>query len=404
LAVESTINALLGQGLSSNVIAPVQKILTDNITTGGSYAKFQEQLQNHILQNETGEGNLQRYTKQITTDAINQYNAQYGETVAQDLQFSWGRYMGSNLTTSREFCVLLTDKQWVHKSELPEIIKGHIDGTDCKLSKTTGLPLGMIPDTDADNFKVRRGGYNCGHQFFWVPDSAVPKNVKDKFENNGSALKTNFFKDKKSEIVKKFSSEKEAKIVERSGLNYDSIVSLTGGIPKNNITNIKHDLLVSSGGIHSEITTDQYTIDRRINVKDKSIYNALMTVFNNNERGTGLNLFLNQVVEARKLGFKRLEVTAAGHYTVKDEWNGYITWAKLGYIMGKSDMYRFKELMKSNGRKEKSVFELVSSKEGLDFWEKKGYSWYGEFDLSNNSHSMKNLKKYLKDRNINYEL
>ncbi|MBS1760647.1 MAG: hypothetical protein JST23_11050 [Bacteroidetes bacterium] len=198
MAVESTINALVGQGLSSNVIAPVQKILTDNITTGGSYAKFQEQLQNHILQNETGEGNLQRYTKQITTDAINQYNAQYGETVAQDLQFSWGRYIGSNLTTSREFCVLLTDKQWVHKSELPEIIKGHIDGTDCKLSKTTGLPLGMIPDTDADNFKVRRGGYNCGHQFFWVPDSAVPADVKDKFESKNKApnkISTNTFVD-----------------------------------------------------------------------------------------------------------------------------------------------------------------------------------------------------------------
>lgn len=185
LAVESTINDLVGQGLSSNIIAPIQKILQQNITTGGSYAKFQEQLQNHILQNETGEGSLQRYTKQITTDAINQYNAQYGETVAQDLQFNWGRYVGSNITTTREFCTLLTDKQWVHKSELPEIIKGHIDGTDCKLSKTTGLPLGMIPDTNADNFKVRRGGYNCGHQFFWVPDSAVPADVKMRFENKG---------------------------------------------------------------------------------------------------------------------------------------------------------------------------------------------------------------------------
>lgn len=182
LAVESTINDLVGQGLSSNIIAPIQKILLQNITTGGSYANFQEVLRNHILTNETGEGNLQRYTKQITTDAINQYNAQYNETVAQDLQFNWGRYVGSNITTTREFCTLLTEKQWVHKSELPEIIKGHIDGTDCKLSKTTGLPLGMIPDTNADNFKVRRGGYNCGHQFFWVPDSSVPQKILNQFK------------------------------------------------------------------------------------------------------------------------------------------------------------------------------------------------------------------------------
>lgn len=181
LTVEATINDLVGQGLSSNIIAPIQKILQQNITTGGSYAEFQEVLRNHILTNDTGEGTLQRYTKQITTDAINQYNAQYGEIVAQDLQFNWGRYIGSNITTTRQFCTLLVEKEWVHKSELPAIIKGEIDGEQCKLSKTTGLPLGMIPDTNADNFKVRRGGYNCGHQFFWVPDSSVPKELLSKF-------------------------------------------------------------------------------------------------------------------------------------------------------------------------------------------------------------------------------
>jgi hypothetical protein len=185
LAVESTINDLIGQGLSSNIIDPIKSILQQNITTGGDYVKLQEQLQNHILSNDSGDGNLQRYTKQITTDAIHQYNAQYGETVAQDLQFSWGRYIGSSLTTSREFCIYLQKKQWVHKSELPKIIDGNIDGHECKLSKTTGLPVGMIPDTNADNFKVRRGGYNCGHQFFWVPDSSVPADVKARFESGG---------------------------------------------------------------------------------------------------------------------------------------------------------------------------------------------------------------------------
>lgn len=174
LAVESTINELVGQGMKANVIDPVQKILNQNITTGGNYVKFQDEIRNHILSNDTGDGSMVRYTKQITTDAIHQYNAQYHETIAQDLQFNWGRYIGSNLTTSREFCVQLTKKQWVHKSELPEIIKGKIDDYECKLSKTTKLPLGMIPGTGADNFKIRRGGYHCGHQFFWVPDSSVP--------------------------------------------------------------------------------------------------------------------------------------------------------------------------------------------------------------------------------------
>ena len=186
LAIEQTVNDLMGQGLVSNVINPIKSILTQNITTGGNYAQFQDQLQNYLLNNNTGEGSLVKYTKQITTDAINQYNAQYAETIAQDLQFSWGRYVGSNINTSREFCIYLTRKQWVHKTELPTIIEGDIDGHQCKLSKSTGLPIGMIPDTNASNFKIRRGGYNCGHQFFWIPDSAVPAVIKAAIGNNNS--------------------------------------------------------------------------------------------------------------------------------------------------------------------------------------------------------------------------
>lgn len=176
--IDTTLNGLLGQGLGVNIVDRIGGILKDSVTTGGSYASLTEQLREHIIKTET-EGSLERYTKTITTDAINQYSAQYHETIAQDLQFNWGRYVGSNITTTREFCDRLTAKEWVHRSELPAIVKGEIDGQTCKLSKSTGLPLGMIPGTDAANFKIRRGGYNCGHQFFWVPDSAVPENVKN---------------------------------------------------------------------------------------------------------------------------------------------------------------------------------------------------------------------------------
>lgn len=181
LAVEKTITDLVGQGMSENITGAVRNILNTNITTGGSYASLQDQLREHLLNTDSGEGSLVRYTSQITTDSINQFHAQYHAAIAQDLQFNWGRYVGSLITTSREFCVLLVAKQWVHKSELPTIILGHIDGHDCKLSKTTGLPYGMIPGTNATNFEINRGGYQCGHQFFWVPDAVVPVEFRSKF-------------------------------------------------------------------------------------------------------------------------------------------------------------------------------------------------------------------------------
>lgn len=186
LAIETTVNDLVGQGMSASVVDPIVNIITQNTTTGGSYSDFNLQLQNEILNNETGDGSLVRYTKQITTDAVNQFAAQYSDAIAQDLQFDWMQYVGSLITTSREFCILLTEKRWIHRSELPGIIAGEIDGHQCKLSKKTKLPLGMIPDTNATNFNIRRGGYLCGHQAFWVPDSAVPPDLLAKFPRTGT--------------------------------------------------------------------------------------------------------------------------------------------------------------------------------------------------------------------------
>lgn len=178
MAVDATVNDLLGQGLQSNIVDAVTDIIKQNATSGGSYASLSDQLSKAIKGTQQTDGMLESYTKTITTDAINQYSAQYHEAIAADLSLNWGRYVGSNITTTREFCLYLTQKGWVHKSELPTIVHGDIDGHQCKLSKSTGLPLGMIPGTNADNFKIRRGGYNCGHQFFWVPNAAVPEDVK----------------------------------------------------------------------------------------------------------------------------------------------------------------------------------------------------------------------------------
>jgi hypothetical protein len=287
LAIESTINDLIGQGLNSNVIAPIQKILQQNITTGGSYANFQDVLRNHILTNETGEGNLQRYTKQITTDAINQYNAQYGETIAQDLQFNWGRYVGSNITTTREFCTYLTAKQWVHKSELSEIIKGNIDGHECKLSKTTNLPIGLMADTNIDNFKVRRGGYNCGHQFFWVPDSAAPKDVLKKFENKIKTIVSNADiknLEKHPAFTPAFNEfDSELKLLKTTGSTKG--ISDLSGIEKYNLSEDEAKLIFAyTTSAHNEINKELYSTNPSTPIKKfESLLNQVLQKMPNYE-------------------------------------------------------------------------------------------------------------------------
>lgn len=183
IAIESTINDLIGQGITEAITGRLTKILQQNISTGGSYSDFHEELRSFIVGKETGV--LERYTKTIVTDAINQYNAQYHDAIAQDLNLNWGRYVGSNVEATREFCERLTAKDFVHRSELPKIIAGEINGVKLKLNKRTGLPNGMIEGTNEYNFHIRRGGHNCGHQFYYIPDAAVPKHIRDKFEKSG---------------------------------------------------------------------------------------------------------------------------------------------------------------------------------------------------------------------------
>lgn len=181
IAMQKAANNLIGQGLAVNVAGRVQQLLQDWITSGGSYATLAERIGEDVITSDTKQGILSRYVKTVATDAVNQYNAQVQETVAQDLNLNWARYIGGIIETSREFCKHLANKDYIHKSELPTIVTGLIDGHQVQLSKYTGLPKGMIEGTDPDNFKIRRGGYNCGHQLYWVPDAVVPKALRDKF-------------------------------------------------------------------------------------------------------------------------------------------------------------------------------------------------------------------------------
>jgi hypothetical protein len=49
----------------------------------------------------------------------------------------------------------------------------------------------MKEDTNADNFIVHRGGWNCGHELIPVSDLSVPKEVRDKIANKNILEKVN---------------------------------------------------------------------------------------------------------------------------------------------------------------------------------------------------------------------
>jgi hypothetical protein len=187
LAIEGVVDAMGLDAVGVNVISPVRDILVKNVTTGGSKAEFLDEVREYLLDTERGDGKLVKYTKQIVTDSLNQYSANYTQIVSDDLGLEWFKYVGSNKETTRPFCKALTDAKqtcmpFIHRSQLPEIVEGQICGEQVPIYDKTGLPHGMIPGTNAVNFPINRGGYNCNHQLVPVSAALVPKALRDEFK------------------------------------------------------------------------------------------------------------------------------------------------------------------------------------------------------------------------------
>ena len=186
--IDHTLENLIGSGYKQAVVSNLYNTLLTSVTTGGSYADLTEQLRNQLITTEESPGMLSKYSKTFVTDTLGQFAGQGNSMIADALNSEWFQYVGSNLTTTREFCEHLTKKRYVHKSEIPTLLKGIIDGHECKINEATGLPRGMKEETTPENFIVLRGGWNCGHELIPVSEVTVPKNIRDKFNSEPSEI------------------------------------------------------------------------------------------------------------------------------------------------------------------------------------------------------------------------
>lgn len=182
-SIDITVDQLQDTGVTSALSTEIKDFLKASITTGGSYSDLTDQLKTTILGNEKIPGGLTRYARTYATDSINQFNATYTKQVSQDFKPKWFRYTGSNMTTSREFCKVLKDKDggYFHINEVPGFLQGQIGTTQVEIYDKYNLPKGMNEATNIDNFFVLRGGYNCGHQIFPVSEASVPEELRSRF-------------------------------------------------------------------------------------------------------------------------------------------------------------------------------------------------------------------------------
>lgn len=182
-AIDNTIESLTGKGYTANIVNRLREVIQISITSGGSYKDLLSNLKDLLVGDEEKQSIIKKQLQTPVVDALSIFSAEHTKLITQDLNYEWFMYVGSNKTTTREFCEHLTNKKYVHISEIPEIVQGEIDGHQCKLGKNN-LPLGMFEDTNAQNFQINRGGYNCGHQLYPISKEQVPPDLRMKFDKD----------------------------------------------------------------------------------------------------------------------------------------------------------------------------------------------------------------------------
>ncbi len=175
-------------------------------------------------------------------------------------------------------------------------------------------------------------------------------------------------------------------------LSRTNTLNISGGVPHLFMDDLIHKVSYEDQNESFIAITDSnmHKIERQIYPEDNFIDNVLMKVFKQG-KGIGTKAFINQVIEARYLGYKFLQVSAFK----SDGWNGFYTWARLGYSMLSSSQSRFDKLMLVNNRSEQNIVELMKTEEGRAFWKKNGFTWAGKFDLADRSENMNALYSYL---------
>jgi hypothetical protein len=180
------------------------------------------------------------------------------------------------------------------------------------------------------------------------------------------------------------------------------LLSLCGGIPSPAVTHFRAE-------IHSpfhdafavRIESDQYEASRNMDFSIGRLDNLFLYV-NDPGQGLGTNLFLNQFQAARERGFRKIHLTATAPSEDEPNWTGYYFWACLGFQ--NREIEEFQVWAHKMKRTETTLSALVQTEEGRDFWKIHGYTWIGDFFLSEGHDCINHLKAHLNRKKIDFPI
>lgn len=201
--------------------------------------------------------------------------------------------------------------------------------------------------------------------------------------------------------------------VSETGMDWYDLLSLTGIFGVH--TKLLHDQLINEGKMKQfnvRKDGDKIVVEYRtpeikflrveIYLKSKKLKVDYFRV-QNKENHVGFPRLIAQVEAARKFEYDEIELLAYVNPDHPDDWDGYYVWGKYGFLMfDQSEIEFFNDEMKKKGLddKIKDIADLVSTPEGTEMWKEYKRSWWGKFNLKDNSRSMEVFSKYRVKRGL----
>ena len=160
-ALEILLTEMINRGFGVSTLDAIKTHI--NKTSYNDFAIIIAKSLNIDYNNIHNDDRLYKYITDLSSDITTQFNAIQSTLFASDLELNWFVYSGSNLITTRAFCLAMTEKQYFHQCEISKLLEGdfpEFEKHDGELDDETELPVGMYANTDENNFNTLKKEVN----------------------------------------------------------------------------------------------------------------------------------------------------------------------------------------------------------------------------------------------------
>lgn len=152
------------------------------------------------------------------------------------------------------------------------------------------------------------------------------------------------------------------------------------------------EIHVTQSRIYVGIKHPKYEASRIIGAA--GVYNSSFEVKGKRGGGIGTQVFASQVKHAAAAGLEAISTEAVGSAGDPD-YNGYYTWARLGYDARLDTTSVSMGRLRANFPEAEKISDLMKTPEGRAYWKENGGGFSGIFDLREGSQSRRVLDAYV---------